>query len=197
MDQISFYPNLPLHISKDVPKRIDETSLSFLKTLNCGSRTIDQEEEKLNREIEEGGREGIGDTNGTLVSSMTAQRMPVLSMAARRLSSVSWWYSWDPWEKLKRATHIPARSSRPIISTDLDAGPSVHTIFVLGLRRITPAAPSCCSSITAILLLLLALAGSPPRLGRRRRRRRRRWRWVWFPLSSSWSPRMEARWGKG
>ncbi|URE18124.1 hypothetical protein MUK42_04001 [Musa troglodytarum] len=70
----------------------------------------------------------------TLVSSMTAQGMPVISMAALRLCSVSWWYSWQPWEKLKRATFMPALRSRSIISTDLEAGPSVHTIFVFGRR---------------------------------------------------------------
>ena len=68
----------------------------------------------------------------TLVSSITAQRMPVLTMACLRLSRVSWWYSWEPWEKLNLATFIPALSSFSIIGTDLDAGPSVQTIFVLG-----------------------------------------------------------------
>lgn len=68
-----------------------------------------------------------------LVSSMTAQRIPVFSMAALRLSRVSWWYSWDPCEKLKRATFMPARRSFSTIGTERDAGPSVHTIFVLGL----------------------------------------------------------------
>lgn len=72
-----------------------------------------------------------------LVSSMTAQRIPVFSMAARRLSRVSWWYSWDPWEKLKRATFMPARRSFSIIGTERDAGPSVHTIFVFGFCSAT------------------------------------------------------------
>ncbi|RWW41720.1 hypothetical protein BHE74_00052787, partial [Ensete ventricosum] len=37
-------------------------------------------------------------------------------------------------EKLKRATFMPALRSRSIISTDLEAGPRVHTIFVFGHR---------------------------------------------------------------
>jgi hypothetical protein len=84
------------------------------------------------------------------VSSITAQRIPVSSMAACRLSSVSWWYSWEPWEKLKRATHIPARSRREIISTDRDAGPSVQTILVLGRRRATGSSPHANSPPAAI-----------------------------------------------
>jgi hypothetical protein len=48
--------------------------------------------------------------SGPFVSSSTAQKMPVLSHAARSASSVSWWYSWLPCEKLNRATRMPARS---------------------------------------------------------------------------------------
>lgn len=70
------------------------------------------------------------------MSSMTAQRIPVLSIAWWRLSRVSWWYSWDPWEKLKRATFIPALRSFSTIGTDLEAGPRVQTIFVFGLCSI-------------------------------------------------------------
>lgn len=73
----------------------------------------------------------------TLVSSMTAQRIPVFSIAALRLSRVSWWYSWEPWEKLKRATFMPARRSFSTIGIDLDAGPRVHTIFVFGFFSAT------------------------------------------------------------
>lgn len=74
--------------------------------------------------------------NRTLVSSMTAQRIPVLSIAWWRLSRVSWWYSWDPCEKLNRATFIPALRSFSTIGTDLEAGPRVQTIFVFGLCSI-------------------------------------------------------------
>lgn len=45
----------------------------------------------------------------TLVSSMTAQMRPVSSMAFRRLSRVSRWYSWEPCEKFKRTSHMPTR----------------------------------------------------------------------------------------
>jgi len=68
---------------------------------------------------------------------MTAQRIPVFSMAALRLSRVSWWYSWDPWEKLKRATFMPARRSFSTMGTERDAGPRVQTILVLGLFSAT------------------------------------------------------------
>lgn len=82
------------------------------------------------------------DPRVTLVSSMTAQRIPVLSMAWRRLSSVSWWYSWEPWEKLKRATFMPARRSFSTMGTDRDAGPRVQTIFVFGLGSGPASAPA-------------------------------------------------------
>jgi hypothetical protein len=96
-----------------------------------------------------GGREGGRGGQLTLVSSMTAQRMPVRSMAARRLSSVSWWYSWEPWEKLKRATLMPARSRRETVSTEREAGPSVHTILVLGRRRVVAAVSPSSAAIAA------------------------------------------------
>jgi hypothetical protein len=53
----------------------------------------------------------------TLVSSMTAHMMRVSRIALRRLSSVSWWYSWEPWEKLKRATFMPQRSISHSVGT--------------------------------------------------------------------------------
>ena len=81
---------------------------------------------------------------------MTAQRSPVRSMALRRLSRVSWWYSWDPWEKLKRATHMPARSRRAHISTEREAGPRVQTILVLGQRRHISSGPAATHSTSAI-----------------------------------------------
>ncbi|URE27749.1 hypothetical protein MUK42_18122 [Musa troglodytarum] len=87
---------------------------------------------------------------------MTAQRIWVLCMATRRLSRVSWWYSWVPWEKLKRATFIPARSSFSSIGTDRDAGPSVHTIFVLGTR------PSLGSSLSNPSMSMFAIPSLLP-----------------------------------
>ena len=85
-----------------------------------------------------------------MVSSMTAQRSPVRSMGLRRLSRVSWWYSWEPWEKLKRATHMPARSRRAHISTEREAGPRVQTILVLGRRRHISSGPAATHSTPAI-----------------------------------------------
>src|SRR6266568_2602729 len=41
------------------------------------------------------------------------------------------WCEKSPYEKLSRATFIPARTSRTSISDDSDAGPTVATIFVL------------------------------------------------------------------
>jgi hypothetical protein len=89
--------------------------------------------------------EGTGEerrSSRTLVSSMTAQIMPVRSIALRRLSRVSWWYSWEPCEKLNRATHMPARSRRVHISTEREAGPRVQTILVLGRRHHISSGPS-------------------------------------------------------
>lgn len=83
--------------------------------------------------------------NNTFVSSITAQRIPVLTMAVLRLLSVSWWYSWDPWEKLKRATFMPALSSFSIIGTDLEAGPKVQTILVFGFFSIAVETPQLAS----------------------------------------------------
>ena len=42
--------------------------------------------------------------------------------------SVPWWYSWEPCEKLKRATDIPARSRSSMMESPALFGPSVHTI---------------------------------------------------------------------
>lgn len=83
--------------------------------------------------------------NNTFVSSITAQRIPVLTMAVLRLLSVSRWYSWDPWEKLKRATFMPALSSFSIIGTDLEAGPKVQTILVFGFFSIAVETPQLAS----------------------------------------------------
>ena len=70
-------------------------------------------------------------TSGPFVSSMTAAETPILSRTARKVSTVFLCSSWVPWEKLRRATFMPARSIFSIISSLLLAGPSVHTIFVL------------------------------------------------------------------
>src|SRR5271165_2815010 len=51
--------------------------------------------------------------------------------AARSRSIVRACSSWVPCEKLSRATSIPARISRSIISAESLAGPRVHTILAL------------------------------------------------------------------
>ena len=69
--------------------------------------------------------------SGPFVSSRMAHSSCVFFIASRRLSSVSWWYSYEPWLKLNRATHSPARSSSSSTGTSREVGPSVQTIFVL------------------------------------------------------------------
>mmetsp|Transcript_1930 Transcript_1930/g.4861 ORF Transcript_1930/g.4861 Transcript_1930/m.4861 type:complete len:354 (-) Transcript_1930:171-1232(-) len=64
--------------------------------------------------------------SGPVVSTITAHSSPVLRIAARRLSSVSWWNSREPHEKSSRAMCIPARSSCSSTSTERLAGPSVQ-----------------------------------------------------------------------
>lgn len=67
----------------------------------------------------------------TLVSRSTPHIIWVLYMAVLRLSSVPVWYSYVPWEKLKRATFIPALRSFSSTGTSRDFGPNVQMIFVL------------------------------------------------------------------
>ncbi|RRT79047.1 hypothetical protein B296_00026099 [Ensete ventricosum] len=87
---------------------------------------------------------------------MTAHKIWVLCMATLRLSSVSWWYSCVPCEKLNLATFMPALSSFSSIGTDLDAGPSVHTIFVFGTR------PSLGSSLRIPSMSMFAILPQNP-----------------------------------
>ena len=65
---------------------------------------------------------------------MMAERIWVLCIAILRLLRVSWWYSWVPWEKLNRATFMPALRSFSSMGTVRDAGPKVQTILVFGIR---------------------------------------------------------------
>jgi hypothetical protein len=44
---------------------------------------------------------------------------------------ISAWLGKSPWEKLSRATFIPARINFSKISGEFEAGPMVHTILVL------------------------------------------------------------------
>ena len=45
------------------------------------------------------------------------------------------WYSWLPWEKLKRATFMPCRMSWRSTSSSSVAGPMVQTILVFFLEN--------------------------------------------------------------
>ena len=64
------------------------------------------------------------------VSSINATGMPVLSDANRTNSMRFACSSWVPWEKLNRATFIPARNKDSTISKVSVLGPMVQTIFV-------------------------------------------------------------------
>lgn len=88
----------------------------------------------------------------TFVSSMTAHKICVFCIAIFKFSRVSWWYSCVPCEKLNLATFIPARRSFSSIGTDREAGPSVHTIFVFGIR------PSFGSSFKIPSMLMFAIS---------------------------------------
>ena len=55
--------------------------------------------------------------------------------AARTLSYTRWWTSVSPWEKLSRATSIPASTRAWICSADSVAGPMVQTILALRMGR--------------------------------------------------------------
>ena len=64
-------------------------------------------------------------------SAMMATRCPVARSAARMRAIRSACPLKSPWEKLSRATFIPARIRRSSISGDSEAGPMVATILVL------------------------------------------------------------------
>jgi hypothetical protein len=68
---------------------------------------------------------------GPLKSAMMATLRPVAREEERRVSITLLWLSKSPWEKLSRATFIPARSICSITGWDSDAGPMVQTILVL------------------------------------------------------------------
>ena len=57
---------------------------------------------------------------------LAAQRFRCIH-CRKRPYYLTWWYSCEPWLKLKRATLMPARSSSSQTSTLRDMGPSVQT----------------------------------------------------------------------
>ena len=90
--------------------------------------------------------------NSTLVSRRIAHMICVLSMAVRKLSRVSWWYSWLPWEKLKRATFIPVFNNDSRIGTSRDFGPRVQIIFVFAISWIAPWSIVWMSSLVEVMM---------------------------------------------
>ena len=69
-------------------------------------------------------------TSGPLVSRSTAQSDFFSLHTLRKRSSTPWCASWSPWEKLKRATFIPASMSSAMVSSSQHLGPMVQTILV-------------------------------------------------------------------
>ena len=77
-------------------------------------------------------------TSGPLVSSMAATGRPSSARRAFRASRRPLCSAWLPWEKLNRATFMPASSicrRTPSLSV---AGPRVHTIFVFLINKNPP-----------------------------------------------------------
>mmetsp|Transcript_1515 Transcript_1515/g.2097 ORF Transcript_1515/g.2097 Transcript_1515/m.2097 type:complete len:241 (+) Transcript_1515:792-1514(+) len=68
--------------------------------------------------------------SGPLVSKAIATSLLQFLAACRTFSMSFLWYSWDPWEKLKRATSSPASRRDSITSIESEPGPRVHTIPV-------------------------------------------------------------------
>src|SRR5208283_6080239 len=69
-------------------------------------------------------------------SAIMARRRLVARAAARRSSITSLWPEKSPWEKLSRATFIPASNSFSMTSRECDAGPMVHALLVLLSGRV-------------------------------------------------------------
>ena len=80
-------------------------------------------------------------------SAMMATGRPAARAAARMFSMARWWPARSPWEKLRRATFMPARIICSMIAGDSDAGPIVHTILVL-----------LAASVMGVVLLKVRLA---------------------------------------
>lgn len=75
--------------------------------------------------------------SGPLVSSMVPMGRPSSSRRRSTIRNFSRCSSWVPWEKLNRATSIPASIiRRRVASSELD-GPSVQIIFVLRIKPFT------------------------------------------------------------
>ena len=77
-------------------------------------------------------------TSGPRVSSMAATGRSSSSRSFFSWSRRALCSSWLPWEKLNRATFIPARIISPRTPSRSVAGPRVHTIFVFLIIILPP-----------------------------------------------------------
>ena len=80
--------------------------------------------------------------SGPLVSSMMAMGRFSFSRTFLTRSIFLCCSGWVPWEKFSRATFIPARHIRSRVSSLSQAGPMVHTIFVLRIAILLCLIPS-------------------------------------------------------
>ena len=79
--------------------------------------------------------------SGPLVSNRLATGTFSSSRRRERVWKASRWLSWVPWEKLNRATSIPARIMLRMTPSETEAGPSVQTIFVFLIGIVSPQNP--------------------------------------------------------
>ena len=91
-------------------------------------------------------------TSGPFVSSNNAIGLLTIIAASRTICIRSACSSWDPWEKLKRATFMPARIISSKIPNLSVPGPTVHTIFVRFIFPPMKTIPSGCSYIISMLV---------------------------------------------
>ena len=76
--------------------------------------------------------------SGPFVSSNRATGFPTFRAAARTASIRLPCSSWEPWEKLNRATFIPALSIASSFSGVSELGPKVQIIFVFFIMPFSP-----------------------------------------------------------
>jgi len=67
---------------------------------------------------------------GPCKSPRMASDLPSSRATSRIICTVWVWVAWSPWEKLTRATVMPAASIRRMVSLWADPGPMVATILV-------------------------------------------------------------------
>ena len=99
-------------------------------------------------------------TSGPFVSSNSAIGLLTIIAASRTICMRSACSSWDPWEKLKRATFMPARIISSKIPNLSVPGPTVHTIFVRFIFPPMKAPPRLDLSFLIISMLVKAIYAS-------------------------------------